>query len=347
MTKQTYTENEITLYLLGSLPEDKAVQFDELSFVDDDFADALKTAEKDLVDAYVHGELKGKNLEQFKSYYMVSPLRHEKVQFAQAFQTYAENNAVIVTSGEKVPVKDDEKSRLAGWFSAFNIFAIPRLSLQWGFAVATIALLLLGGWLFYQNYRLRQQVDSTEAKRIELQQHEKQLEKEIAEHQTAGTEKQKELERVREEIAKLEEEKQELERQQKIEQERIAKQEREQQQKQSSGEIITVSFVLLPPLRDAGGQPVTISVPEKTNQIAMRLELESDDYKNYRVALKNPNTDQTLWRSGKIKSKGKSLNVKFKSDLLKSQIYTLEVLGISGSGTNEIISGYSFRVVKQ
>jgi len=346
MTKQVYNEKEITMYLLGSLPEERAGQFDELSFTDDEFASALKVTEKELIDSYVQGELSGKTLEQFNTFYLASPLRREKVRFAETFQTFAEKNADTIETGREAKTETKEKRTVAGWFSALNIFTIPSLSFQWGFAVATLVLMLFGGWLFYQNYRLRQQVSDTEARRIELQQREKQLEKEIAEQQTNNTEKQKELERVREEIAKLESEKQELERQRKAEQERIAKQQQEQQ-KQTSGEIITASFVLLPPRRDGSGQPATISIPEKTNQVEMRLELESDDYPSYRIALKNPNTDQTLWRSGKLKSRNKSLNIRFKRSLLKSQIYTLEVSGMTANGAIEIISGYSFKVVEQ
>ncbi|MFN2493080.1 MAG: hypothetical protein ABR501_09385, partial [Pyrinomonadaceae bacterium] len=79
MSKQAYDDQTVTQYLLGSLPEAEAERFDELSFTDDEFADALMAAEKDLVDAYVQGELTGAELEQFKSHYLASPLRREQV----------------------------------------------------------------------------------------------------------------------------------------------------------------------------------------------------------------------------------------------------------------------------
>ena len=92
MTKVTYNNETMTAYLLGSLPEAETEQLDELSFTDDEFAAELMAAEKDLVDAYVHGELRGAKLEQFKTYYLASPVRREKVKFAQAFQEFAAKN---------------------------------------------------------------------------------------------------------------------------------------------------------------------------------------------------------------------------------------------------------------
>ena len=104
--KTMYNNKDINAYLLGSLPAAEAEHFDELSFTDDDFADVLKTAEKDLVDAYVHGELTGAQLEKFQSYYLASPLRREKVYFANAFQDFAKKSGAVqtVTRPDVVPV---------------------------------------------------------------------------------------------------------------------------------------------------------------------------------------------------------------------------------------------------
>ena len=61
MTKQTYNQQTISEYLLGSLPEAEAERLDQLSFTDDEFSAVLEAAEKDLVDAYVQGELRGQS----------------------------------------------------------------------------------------------------------------------------------------------------------------------------------------------------------------------------------------------------------------------------------------------
>jgi anti-sigma factor RsiW len=144
MSKRPYDDQAITRYLLGSLPEAEAERLDELSFTDDEFAESLEAAEKDLVDAYVQGELSGAALEQFKSHYLASPLRRERVKFAQAFHLLAERQAaaqVAEVSAEKPAVA---KRKGPGWFSALSALAAPRPALQWGAALAALALLVLG-----------------------------------------------------------------------------------------------------------------------------------------------------------------------------------------------------------
>src|SRR5438477_7416987 len=76
-------DQSLIRYLLGSLPADQAERLDELSVADDDFAWRLRGAENDLVDAYVRNTLSGETLERFRSFYLSSPLRREKVKVAE------------------------------------------------------------------------------------------------------------------------------------------------------------------------------------------------------------------------------------------------------------------------
>src|SRR5712691_3907171 len=129
MTREIYDEQVITQYLLGSLPEDESVRFDELSFTDEEFADALKVVERDLVDAYVRGELSGQTLEQFKSFYLASPLRREKIRFAEAFQAFAEKAlAQRATTDQEAP--SEPRKTLSGLLYPLRFFAVPRLAVQ-------------------------------------------------------------------------------------------------------------------------------------------------------------------------------------------------------------------------
>src|SRR5467141_1144885 len=114
MSEQRHIDPATEEYLLGTLSEAEAERLDELSVMDREFAEALNVAEKELVDAYVNGELRGSRLGQFKAYYLASPLRREKVEFAEAFQVFAEKNAAteaaaIDSAGSKA------KQKRAGW----------------------------------------------------------------------------------------------------------------------------------------------------------------------------------------------------------------------------------------
>ena len=92
----------------------------------------------------------------------------------------------------------------------------------------------------------------------------------------------------------------------------------------------------------------TAAVPPGTNRVVFQLMLESDDFPQYRAALKDPAVNQIIWRSGGMKavSKGaaKVVNVNLAGELLKQQNYTLELTGISSAGKEEPVDSYAFRV---
>ncbi len=351
MNTKTYNTENLTAYLLGALPEADAEIFDELSFTDDGFAGELSAAEKELVDSYVSGELKGENLKNFESFYLASPLRREKVEFARNFQAFA---AKEMADKPVAVVESPPKHGLAQILS--NVFLIRRPFLQWGLAFAALVFMILGVWLLRENVRLGSEISESQRERdellkreSELQEREKQLQAELANRQTANSETEKELAKIREERAKLE---QELKIRQSQQQQRLTEQRAENQRTPNAPEkrgLSIASFILTPALRGSG-QLQSVSIPPKTAAVALRLELEPNDYAAYRVVLKNQSGDRILWRSGKLKSKSsganKVLSVGFPAALLKTEIYSLEVSGLTATGAVEIISDYPFRVVR-
>jgi hypothetical protein len=338
MSKRIYTNQDLNQYLLGALPEAEAESFDELSFAEEEFVDALNAAEKDLVDAYVQGDLAGAELERFKSYYLASPLRREKVKFAQAFKVMTDRRAVAPDEVEAA-VKAPTRRTASGWFSALNVFATGHRPPQWGFVAVALVLMIGAGWLVFDNVRLRHQVTQTQASRDELLDRERELQNQITGQQSASSATEQERARLRDEQKRLE---QELAK--KREQQNIG-----EQHQPSSGGLSVASFILAPQLRGAG-QIQTISVPAKTDSVAMQLELEPNAYSLFSVSLLDQSGNQTLWRSSKLKAKvagdSKTISVSFRAARLKPQTYVLRVSGISAKGAAEIVGDYPFRVVK-
>jgi hypothetical protein len=356
MSKQAYNDQTVTRYLLGSLPGAEAERLDELSFTDDEFAGALRIAEEDLVDAYVRGELTGASLEQFKSYYLASPLRREKVEFARALQVFAGKSAaaraveVEAENPAQNPAQAATKRKASGWFSAPGVFTIPRPAWQWGTAFAALALLIAGGWLVVENNRRHQQISQTEARRDALSRREQELQKELEGQRMISSRIEQDLAREREERERLG---QESGRQKEQAQQRLAQQRRRAPavgRPSPPGGASIASFVLPPQMRGAG-QIQTISIPAKTVYAAMRLQLEPGEHLAYSVALLDQSTDRTLWRSRQLKARaagdGKTINASFPAGLLKPQVYVLRVTGVSATGASEIVSDYPFRVVKE
>lgn len=357
MKEQKYDYQMLTAYLLGTLPAADAERFDELSFTDDDFAFALQSAENDLTDNYVRGELGGETLREFQTHYLASPLRRQKVEFAEALKIHTDKKFAPVK--EIVARAGAQPKRPFGQTVA-DFFTKPRVSLQWGFALGALALIFFGGWLWRENLRLQTEISQSNLHReeilrreFELARREKQLENEIANRQTASADAEKELAQIREERARLEEQlkKQTQEKQRLADRQKFA----EQQRVARNGSPVSVphggiaSFVLAPSLR-GGSRIQTVSIPPHSAGIAAALELETDEYAAYRAVLRDSSGSRVLWRSGKLKSKsgggGARLNINFSAALLKSDVYSIEVTGIAADGAEEIIGDYSFRAAR-
>jgi predicted nuclease with TOPRIM domain len=329
MSNSTNQDQVITQYLLGSLPEVETERLDELSITSQEFAESLSASEKDLIDAYVQGELSGAMLAQFKSHYLSSPIRRERVEFAEAFQVFARTQRVFDDSPTRGQA-DLHRKRKRGWLSTLGIFGEQHPALQWGLAVAVVIFIVAGAFLLLQNARLREQMSIEQAHRDELQQREMQLQKELDQQRASNTAIERELAQVREERVRIEEE---LKKSGKL---------------PVTGTAIA-SFVLTPQLRGVE-QAKAVSIPVNTGRVTMQLNLEPNDYQTFTVVLLDQSNHQELWRSGKLKagSRGddRTLNVSFSAGLLKPQRYALQVSGISANGQPEVLSDYPFKVVK-
>jgi hypothetical protein len=158
----TPDDSVLVRYLVGSLPEAEAERLDERSVADDEFALRLSAAEHDLVDAYVNGELSGDTLDRFRSHYLTSPARREKVAFAEALLRYQNRTT-----------------------------AAPRRAVPyWGLAAAAVLFLAAAGYLLVEDLRLRNQVTEARAARAALEERAQQLQRQLDQQRAAAAETQ-------------------------------------------------------------------------------------------------------------------------------------------------------------
>lgn len=342
MNEQKYNHQNINAYLLGTLPEIEAERFDELSFTDENFADILKSAEKDLIDSFVQGELGGETLEKFKSHYLASPLRREKAEFAKAFQVFA-GEQISKKPEESIIEESKPKRFFAGLFSSLNIFKNQNSALQFGFAAVLLCILLGGGWIIVNRFN---EPEIETAKQDTPAPTNREVPKQIEEQPSATSNAEREIAQANtENNSSLPENGNELANTKPIAEPRVTP----KKPPLKLPEIRVATFMLAPSLR-SGNRIQSVSVTKEITDVVMRLQLESDDYAAYRVVLINQSNNKNLWQSDKMKAKGntenKLLNVRFPAKLLKSQIYSLQVSGIAADGDGEIISDYVFRVVR-
>jgi hypothetical protein len=358
MSKQTGDAQTLTQYLLGSLPAAEAEQLDELSVTDDKVAEALKSVEKDLIDAYVQDELDEAARAQFKTYYMASSTRRERVAFAQAFHARAEKSltsqATIARAETPTRARTEAATEVGpgrkgrGLFSVRRGLNVSRPAWQWGAACAALALLIAVGWLAFDNVRLRQRLAQTGARRDAPEQRAQGLQNESASQRAPSTQladesAHAEPEHSAQEPTQREHQQRTVERQNSTEQQRAAGQ---KPSSSSKGAGSIASFILAPQMRGASQMP-TVSLPTKTDRVVMRLRLEPNEFTTYRVTLLAEAGSQILWHSTRLKARaaadGKILNLNFRASLFKPQtVYVLRATSDAG----EIVDDYPFRVVK-
>jgi hypothetical protein len=308
------TENQndqlLVRYLLGSLPDEEAERLDELSVTDDEFASRLSAIENDLVDAYARRELPAETTEQFKSAYLSSPKRREKVVFAEAFFSFQQRAAAAPMAVRAGAAQAKKPER--GW----RFFPLPSLASQWAFAGAAILLLVASSFLAIHNRRLRDQVNRLETERAALKQREQQLSREL-ENRTSANAGNSRMESAR-------------------------------GSQPPTDQLSIAAFVLVPELRGSGQVPA-VSVSPDTDLVVLKLELETSDFRKYRVALEDAVTRRVLWRSGDLKpvSDGdkKAVSFAFRAGLLKRQNYVVQLSGIRANGASEFVSSYAFRAM--
>jgi len=301
--KHDFDDIQLVQYLLGKLPAEESERLDELSVTDDDLARRLRDTENDLVDAYVHSELSGKTLEEFRTFYLSSAKRREKVAFAEGLLQFQASAARVATQSTKTP----------SFFS--RMFAPRRMILQ--FAAAAFVMSLILGYLLFDNARLRYQMDDARTRQSSLEQNKQKLENELREQRTANADSQKEPGLDGKNRADLD-------------------------------QLKTLSLMLPPPARGLSSVK-TITVHPNVDLLVLVLALESADFPQYRVTLKDPATNEVVWRSADLEAASAGnkpgLTVSFRAGLLKTQNYVAEVAGLSDAGKAQIIGDYPFHVV--
>jgi hypothetical protein len=189
-------------YLLGDVPEDEQIRIEERFFTDDEYFEQLLAFEDDLIDDYVNGELTDRERKQFEGYFLASPTRRQRVEFAKTFMRAGSLPALA-----EIAMPGEARPEPVPWWRNVMVFWRAQ-SLPRRFALAASVVLALGGsWLIVDTVRLRNRVEQLQAERGESQRREQELLQHIAglsQESERVTELSTQLERERSERARLE-----------------------------------------------------------------------------------------------------------------------------------------------
>jgi len=123
-------------YLLGEVSEEERIDLENRYLSDATLFEELTEAENDLIDSYVRGRLSDHDKQEFEKQYLTSTERRARVQFASAFSEI---------SREHEAVSSAQKSSF--WERLTSLFSQPTPKLQWGMALAGLAVVLAIGWV--------------------------------------------------------------------------------------------------------------------------------------------------------------------------------------------------------
>ena len=327
-----YDQESVTAYLLGAASDSDIERFDELSVADDEFVDAINIAEDELIDTYISGELTGQTLERFNSYYMATPMRRQRVEFAKAFRQFAEGHS-------RVPAVQQKTAENAGRHESLisRLWRFPALN--WGFAAVAVLFAGVAGWLALQNIELRRQADEAASVRNAAAEREVEFRRQLDNQNRDAMQVEPEIAGAPEvAIPPPSVEKQP---------ERPVNQNdrRQHTEAPAAPRVQIATFILTPPVR-SGSKLSEFAVPPTTGRAIFQIKMEPNDFKTHQVELIERSSGRAIWKSGRLRPSGDTVSVNIPANLLNSGIYSFQVTGMSGSGDSERIGDYYFRIAK-
>ncbi len=293
-------------YLLGTLPAEETERLDELSVTDDDFAWRLRDVENDLVDAYVHSELSGETLQQFKTVYSSSAERRQKVSFAEGLHRFQSQAAL---ASQRSSRETASKLFFSRWFNS------PRLGMQ--FAAAAFLTLLIFGWLVFDDVRLRYEMNDISTLQNSIEQNTRELERELRQQRTANAENQKKLELADQSGTTF-------------------------NQLKTVSLLIPPPVRGISSIKTIAVHPkedfiVLLLALDSTSYAAYSVTLK--DPATGKAIWRSTGLEPAVVGNQKVISAG------FRADLLKPQTYLAELSGIKHDGLSQIVESYPFHIV--
>jgi hypothetical protein len=163
------------------LSEEEQERVEEGYFNDREFSELLLVVEDRLIDDYVNGKLSPREQQSFESYFLRSPGRSERVEFARTWSAFLTKSKKQTSPGKA------------------DFFQIKK-SLVW-LPLAAMLLLVAGvGWLALQNIRLQNRLESIERGQARTDKAKQALEQQIAAEQARNQQLASELEQARNQI---------------------------------------------------------------------------------------------------------------------------------------------------
>jgi|HubBroStandDraft_6_1064221.scaffolds.fasta_scaffold03669_3 hypothetical protein len=196
--------------------------------------------------------------------------------------------------------------------SSWRVFPTRVPILQWGFAGAAIALLIATFFLENRNRDLQQRLSQSQAEQTVMAQQAQDLQHQLETRTPALAQGSPEGSAPPLDHLKI------------------------------------AAFTLFPALRGASAIPI-VSVPNGTDLLVLKLQLEPSDFVKYRVAIEDAASRLAVWKSADLQpvSEGQRKTVSFgvRPGFLKPGNYLIQLQGVLANGGAELVGTYPFKTL--
>jgi hypothetical protein len=171
VTPAPFSEKLVVQYLLGELSEEQRVQLEDQAFQDEQSMQSILDVEADLIDEYVRDEFPVSKRKEFEKFFLASPERRRKVEFARALASVnAEDETVAAVQVATTVVREPGLPAFIRGLSPAGALA---------FAAAALIVVVGAGLLIKESIRLRAELGQLRSERQAQETHRRQLEEQF------------------------------------------------------------------------------------------------------------------------------------------------------------------------
>lgn len=337
MREFTENERQAINYLLGAMNDETRDEFEERLFLNEDLSFAVESAEKDLIDEYLRGELNADEKGKFENNFLITDSRREKLQIAGIL------NRKLLTQKEVAVVSD-----VSAWEKVKSLFAIPNLALAGSAAAIVLFLILAGVWISRREDN-QQIAGGNQNAVIEN----REVFTPTVQPTTSDTNSVSNsnaglnlpINAPNKSISPNQKTSSNSNLQKNVKSENPSPVKKPNPA--SSGSSI-LAFTLFPATR-AGENPRLTIAPDVEIINLRVLHNNEDSFVRYRAELRNSD-GETVWTREipvSAKTKSKSISLSLNSKLFKSDLYELALLGVTPAGEYQETNFYNFSVRKK
>lgn len=312
-------------YVLGVLAEDDREPIDRASIENDAVAARLRIVEQDLVDGYVRRTLPADTMKRFEAYYLTTARRRQRVLRAETFlrgvdRAAARTDAALAAHRTSATgVSEEEPADV--WITARPTRG--RSLLVWAAPLAAAAILATAVGLLVRTApsvpRPGQADRGAIAARGDRTPAPTPPSSSLATDRTGSSPAARDV--VTSTPASVERE---------------------------AAEPMPAIALVLPPQTRAIAEVPILAGDAIDQRVAVTLQIESAELRDYQVALKDPAAGRLVWRSSWTRSRGsvddRSVQVVLPAGVLQARRYWLELTGRTPGGREELVGTYVFQV---